>query len=1032
VENEVRRQREWLRVTLASIGDAVLTTDLQGRITLLNPAAERLTGWVESEALGRPAGDVFRIINEQSRKPAEDIIGRTLREGNVAWLGPHTILVSRNGTEYPIEDSAAPILAEGVVSGVVVVFHDVSERLRTQRTLQSSQAQLHTVLDTLTEGLVVSTLDGEVILWNRSGLEMHGYASLKEALGHLADFGRAFELATMEGKVLPVDEWPLARILRGELLRDVELRVRRLDMDLHRVVSFGGALARDPDGKPLMAVVSLRDITAKKRDEQALRESESRMRALGDNLPEGAVFRYIQDRAGATRFEFISAGIESIGGVSREEAMRDAALALDTIVPEDRLRYLEAAQTSRQELTRFELEIRIRNRKTGEVHWCLIRSEPRQSPDGVVWDGVLLDVTARKGLEEQLRQRVEELEALMDVAPVAVWSAQDPACLEITGNRMANAFYDADAGENVSATTTPVRRFFQNGRELLPDELPMQQAAALNCEVRGSEVEVLLPSGRRLHILGHASPLHDMTGRVRGCVGAFLDITERKHAEERLRRSEAMYRAVARSLPDGGVAVVDMDLRLVVLEGSLLARIGIEAGSFEGRQVEEAIDATRAALASPVFYRRALAGESIANETSYAGRILSCRHAPLRDEQGVVIGAMSLFLDVTERRRSEEQFRQAQKLESIGLLAGGVAHDFNNLLTAIMGNASLMAEDALPTQSELLDGIINSAGKAAHLTRQLLAYSGKGQFLVKNLNLTHCLVEMRDLIRLSVPKSVELRFNTREQLPLVSMDPGQFQQIAMNLIINAGEAIGEGCRGTISIATGLFDAERPFRDAVGEEIAAGRYVYLQVEDTGPGMDEATKLRIFDPFFTTKFTGRGLGLAAVSGIVRSQRGAISVESTVRKGSVFRVLFSGLHSGMHEADHEPAPVRGRAVLVVDDEEAVRRFLVMALRKHGYQVHQAADGREALALFDRLEERVDAVVLDIVMPVMGASDFIPEIKQRRPDLKVLLTSGYNESEAKRLCSAYEGSAFIQKPYTAQQLAAAIEKLLDADERS
>jgi CheY-like chemotaxis protein len=254
----------------------------------------------------------------------------------------------------------------------------------------------------------------------------------------------------------------------------------------------------------------------------------------------------------------------------------------------------------------------------------------------------------------------------------------------------------------------------------------------------------------------------------------------------------------------------------------------------------------------------------------------------------------------------------------------------------------------------------------------------------------------------------------------------------MNLIINAGEAIGEGCRGTISIATGLFDAERPFRDAVGEEIAAGRYVYLQVEDTGPGMDEATKLRIFDPFFTTKFTGRGLGLAAVSGIVRSQRGAISVESTVRKGSVFRVLFSGLHSGMHEADHEPAPVRGRAVLVVDDEEAVRRFLVMALRKHGYQVHQAADGREALALFDRLEERVDAVVLDIVMPVMGASDFIPEIKQRRPDLKVLLTSGYNESEAKRLCSAYEGSAFIQKPYTAQQLAAAIEKLLDADERS
>ncbi len=894
-EDELRRQREWLSVTLASIGDAVLAVDTEAAITFLNPVATALTGWSGQEALGRPVDEVFRIINEQTREAAENIVGRVLREGRTVLLANHTALLSRDGREIPIEDSAAPIRdSDGKVAGVVIVFHDVTEKRRSREALERNEAQLHTILENLAEGLVVSTLEGEVFLWNRAALDMHGFKSLEECRRRLPELTDTFELSTLDGAVLPLEEWPLARILRGERLRDLEIRVRRLDSDWHGVFNYGGALVRDAEGRPLLAIVSVNDITGRKR------------------------------------------------------------------------------------------------------------------------------------LEEQLRERAEELEIVMELAPVAIWVSHDPLCREITGNRMANAFYEAGTGENVSASGTPVRRFFQRGRELAAEELPMQVAAARNIEIRHSELGVLLPSGKRIHMLGHASPLRDDAGRVRGCIGAFLDITERKHAEEALRHSEAVYRAIARNIPDGAVAVVDTELRFTVFDGRLLARFGIQAEQMEGRTVGEALDDQQTSHATAELYRRALAGESVVHEQTHSGRVLSARYVPLLDEQGVIVGAMSLWLDITERKHGEERLRQAQKLESIGLLAGGIAHDFNNLLTGILGSASLLIDDAGPEIEENLRAIIDSAERAAHLTRQLLAYSGKGQFIVKELNLTHAIRDMSDLLRLSIPKSVELRLDLSERLPHVAMDPGQLQQVVMNLVINAGEAIGEGNHGRLAVATGWGDVDRPFVDALGVEAAPGRYVYLEVNDNGSGMDQETILRIFDPFFTTKFTGRGLGLAAVSGVVRSQNGAITVESTPGQGSTFRVMFPAAQTSRDAAAAEGMGGSLGTVLVVDDEESVRRFVSAALRRSGYRVLQAADGTEALALCERGTEPVDAVVLDIVMPVMGAGELLPALVRLRPGVRILLTSGYSESEAKRLCASYEGAGFIQKPYTAQTLIRAVAELL------
>ena len=399
---------------------------------------------------------------------------------------------------------------------------------------------------------------------------------------------------------------------------------------------------------------------------------------------------------------------------------------------------------------------------------------------------------------------------------------------------------------------------------------------------------------------------------------------------------------------------------------------------------------------------------------------------PLFGDDGNSAGAVAAFLDVTERRRNEERLRQTQKLESLGLLAGGIAHDFNNLLTGILGNASMILDDVPPAVAAKLNDVISSAERAAHLTRQLLAYSGKGQFISRDLDVSQAVNDIAKLVQFSIPKSVDLTVSVQGRLPAVRMDPGQLQQILMNLVINAGEAIGEATPGKITVATSVTDIVSPFTGAAGNEVAPGRYVAIEVADTCCGIPTGKIAKVLEPFYTTKFTGRGLGLAAVAGIVRAQKGGIVVNSSPGAGTVFRVLLPAAPHGTLQTQPQAAMDGQRTILVVDDESAVREFIASVLRRHRYRVLTACDGRDAAAIFKREENEIDAIVLDVVMPIMGANDLLPQLKSQKPDLKVLLTSGYSESEARRLCADFPGAAFIQKPYTAQQIARAVRDLL------
>jgi CheY-like chemotaxis protein len=364
-------------------------------------------------------------------------------------------------------------------------------------------------------------------------------------------------------------------------------------------------------------------------------------------------------------------------------------------------------------------------------------------------------------------------------------------------------------------------------------------------------------------------------------------------------------------------------------------------------------------------------------------------------------------------------------MEAIGYLAAGVAHDFNNLLTGVIGNASLLL-GTLPEGNPgrlKLRSIISGGERAAELTRQLLAYAGKGRFYLERVDLSEVVIQTGKLVHPSIPPKVQLRLELDKHLPLLLADPGQIQQVVMNLVINAAESIGDAA-GLVLVKTGRQTVTvEPLPGLVsGEKVAPGEYVFLEVLDNGVGMDKQTMQKIFDPFFSTKFTGRGLGLAAVLGIIRQHKGGVQVHSVLGRGTSFRVLFSAAeHVPPHTAEEDVREdLRGAGtVLAIDEEEVIRNFTRSALEAYGYQVLLARDGYEGVRMFQERSSDIGLVLLDMAMPGMDGLETLKRIREVRADVPVVVCSGFGDVEVEKRFEGMKISAFFQKPYTVKQLA-------------
>jgi PAS domain S-box-containing protein len=395
------------------------------------------------------------------------------------------------------------------------------------------------------------------------------------------------------------------------------------------------------------------------------------------------------------------------------------------------------------------------------------------------------------------------------------------------------------------------------------------------------------------------------------------------------------------------------------------------------------------------------------------------------------IGGVAFVVDMTDRKRAEReqaqlqaQLREVQKLESLGLLAGGIAHDFNNILTPILGAAS-SALLTIPIEHPAhrdLELVISAAQRAASLTRQMLAYSGKAHVEIRTIDLSAHVREITSLLETAVPKKVQLRLELGPDLPAIDADVAQIQQVVMNLVINGAEAIGDQ-PGTVLVSTGKQRLDDTYASSLfaADRLPAGDYVFLEVHDTGHGMDEATRQKIFDPFFTTKFTGRGLGLAAVAGIVRSHRGAIDVHSSSDRGTTFKVFFPAA------AQSAPPPQRASLldyrgsglVLIIDDDSSVRRAARRMLEYFGFSVIEAEDGQAGARAFEAQASEIVLVIVDMTMPKMNGEETFRALRRVRDDVSVILTSGYSEIETTRRFTSKGLAGFLEKPFTPIDLA-------------
>jgi len=540
----------------------------------------------------------------------------------------------------------------------------------------------------------------------------------------------------------------------------------------------------------------------------------------------------------------------------------------------------------------------------------------------------------------------------------------------------------------------------------------------------------------------------EMSARVLpdGTYHCFMrDISDRKKIEEALRHSEEKFSRAFKLSPDAvNINRLRDGVYLEINEGFTKAMGWTEEEVIGRSSVPGDLD----------IWCHAEDRQRLVNGLSTEGEVRGLQ-APFRSKDGrILIGLMSARLieingeacllsitrDITERvkaeeerRKLEEQMLQVQKLESLGVLAGGIAHDFNNILLALLGHCELAQRrfnDETAVTNHLLQ-IKNAAGKAANLANQMLAYSGKGKFVVEPLNLSRLVSEMKQILAVSVSKKALLRYELVEDLPTVEADATQLHQVIMNLVINASEAIGDN-GGVIAVVTGAMNCDSHYLSEtwLDEHLPAGRYVYVEIADTGCGMDPDQFDRIFEPFYSTKFTGRGLGMAAVLGIIRGHQGAIKLYSEVGKGSTFKVLLPASkmpEAPVEDVDNNTTFNPGGLVLLVDDEEAILKIGKEMLEELGFEVLTASDGLDAVELFRQHHTNIRFVLMDLTMPHMDGEQAYREFRRITKELKVIICSGYNQQEIAQKFVGKGLAGFLKKPYQFSELTTAIQQLED-----
>jgi PAS domain S-box-containing protein len=921
---------------------------------------------------------------------------------------------------------------DGTLSGYRGSDIDITERKQAEDALRESEQKYRTIIENMQEGYHEVDLKGKFTFFNESMRKIIGYER-EELLGMN---NRQYADEENTRKVYQVYN----RVYRtGEPVKNFEWQIIRKDGE-RRDIEVSISLIRDVEGHPTGFRGIVRDTTERKRTEETIKKREAKISSIFRAAPVGigmVINRVIKE---------INDSLCAMTGYDEKELLEKDARIL---YPSDedyefvgREKYRQIAQKATGTV-----ETRWR-RKDGRIIDIILSStavDPNDQSQGVTFTA--LDITEHKRAEQEIKEAETRYRSIFENAMEGIYRSTPDGKFIHVNPAMASIYgYESpeDMVQSVSDISTQV---YEN----LNDRKFFIETLGKRGYIEKYEYKVRKKNGNIIWVSNNARAVRDNDGNILHYEGLVQDITERKKMEEALRASEEKYRFITERMSDV-IWTLDSNLAVQYVSPSVSKALGFtseermkqtlferitpesfkkvqEVLKFETQRDRESdVDPDRAVTLELEYYHKS--GSTVWHETVVSS---------IRDAEGNITGFHGASRDVTERKKMEaerkgleERLRRAEKMEAIGTLAGGIAHDFNNILSAIMGYTE-MAIQGLDENSPLrryLDQVFKAAERARDLVKQILAFSRQSEEKPRPLRISPIIKEVLKLLRASVPSTIKIRQNIHEDRDTVFADPAQIHQVLMNLCTNAAHAM-QGRQGELNVSLVPVNIEPPDNLIIHHDLSPGKHLRLTVSDTGAGIDNEVMDRIFDPFFTTKKPGEGtgLGLSVVYGIVKSYGGAISVQSEVGKGTEFNVylpLLTEVEAKQEAKDKTPIPGGKERILFVDDEAALVQLAAGTLSGLGYEVVGRTSSLEALELFRTRPDWFDLVITDMTMPNMAGSELAQRFMRLRPDIPVILCTGFSEAMTQEKAKAIGVREFIMKPIVQRQIAEAIRRVL------